>query len=96
MTIVTEVSGLKDLARWAFGPRGLPNLKLLAYGDFSYDGRYRGQCFLLCRSDTSNENADGFRPVRENDYALRDGIIKQYEDLLGVCPAELILEDNIY
>jgi hypothetical protein len=38
-----------DFADWAFGPTGLPRLEVLAFGDFSYDERYRKQRFLARR-----------------------------------------------
>ncbi|KAL4891314.1 hypothetical protein BDV59DRAFT_194491 [Aspergillus ambiguus] len=36
-------------SQWAFGPAGLPSLQVLAFGDFSHQGRYRQQQFLVCR-----------------------------------------------
>jgi hypothetical protein len=32
--------GLLDFVRWTFGPQGLPDLQIIAYGDFSAQGRY--------------------------------------------------------
>ena len=31
---------LLDFVIWAFGPQGLPDLQIIAYGDFSAQGRY--------------------------------------------------------
>ena len=42
-----KIPGLSALAMWAFGPYGLPNLKVLAYGDFSHHGRYAEDCFVF-------------------------------------------------
>jgi hypothetical protein len=39
---------LEEFANCAFGPDGLPTLKLLAFGDFSYDGRFHASNKLLC------------------------------------------------
>lgn len=33
-------SKVVDCARWAFSDNGLPNLQILAFGDFSHEGRY--------------------------------------------------------
>ncbi|KAK2778857.1 hypothetical protein FQN52_002672 [Onygenales sp. PD_12] len=38
-------------AHWAFGPRGLQHLQILAYGDFSYGYRHRESQILFCRKD---------------------------------------------
>ncbi len=37
---------LLSLALWAFGPKSYPELQVLAYGDFSSDGRYARYNFL--------------------------------------------------
>ena len=41
---------LIDFASWAFGTNGIPSLQVLAYGDFSFDGRFRRQTF--CSADS--------------------------------------------
>lgn len=47
----------RDLAQWAFGPKGLPELQLLAYGDFSHKGRYHKYTMLLCRNESPDVDA---------------------------------------
>ena len=49
-----QVPNLNTFACWAFGPHGLPNLQVLAHGDFSHDGRYVENTFIFGR--------DGFVP----------------------------------
>jgi hypothetical protein len=47
-----ELSTLpKDVLRfahWAFGHNGVPSLQVLAYGDFSFRGRYASKTYILC------------------------------------------------
>ncbi|KAI9784369.1 MAG: hypothetical protein M1816_000893 [Peltula sp. TS41687] len=43
---------LAEFAQWAFGPTGYPALQVLAYGDFSYEGRYERYNLLLCRRES--------------------------------------------
>ena len=40
-----EIKEVLDFADWAFGPNGLPRLEVLAFGDFSYEKRYRSNGF---------------------------------------------------
>ena len=41
---------LLEFAQWAFGSDGLPNLQIIAYGDFSHNGRYTKHTELFCRN----------------------------------------------
>lgn len=41
--------GLLQFANWAFGPNSLSALQVLAFGDFSYDGRFYNYNNLFCR-----------------------------------------------
>lgn len=47
-----------DFAQWVFGPTGIRSLRLLAYGDFSYEGRFGNRALLLCRRDSARSNED--------------------------------------
>lgn len=47
-----------DFAVWAFGPTGLPHLRILAIGDFSYNSRYEGQQIAMVRRRSVKENAE--------------------------------------
>ena len=55
---------LFDLANWAFGPLGLPKLRILAYGDFSHHGRYAEHTVLLCRNVSPLEFGSCKTPAR--------------------------------
>lgn len=46
-----EAEEFLAFAEWAFGPSGLPNLYVLAFGDFSHEDRYPSQQFLVRRVD---------------------------------------------
>ncbi|KKZ61360.1 hypothetical protein EMCG_04005 [[Emmonsia] crescens] len=41
--------GLIKFVNWAFGRNGLPHLRILAYGDFSHQGRFKNSQLLFCR-----------------------------------------------
>lgn len=81
---------LIEIADRAFGPNGLPNLSILAYGDFSYDDRYPDFQVLLCR-DEDEDGAFPFRIMTAKDEHLWDRIDGGRE-ILGACPVgDLIL-----
>jgi hypothetical protein len=44
------VQGFVRFANWAFGAEGLPDLKVLEFGDFSYEGRYARHNLLVVQS----------------------------------------------
>ncbi|KAL9105535.1 MAG: hypothetical protein Q9227_009309 [Pyrenula ochraceoflavens] len=54
-------NSLLNLVEWCFGPKGLPTLELLAYGDFQHSGRYRDETLLFRRTPSPNTRyeADG-------------------------------------
>ncbi|KAH9204561.1 hypothetical protein DL95DRAFT_529207 [Leptodontidium sp. 2 PMI_412] len=96
---------LREFTNWAFGPHGLPTLEVLAFGDFSYDGRFDVRNKLFCRHTRSTRYpGDGtsqqihdklvltFRPVRENDWKLWD-LIDRNTEFLKACPTDSILDD---
>ena len=94
-----RVPGLQDLAQWVFGPQGLSKLQLLAYGDFSKDGRYAKRSFLFCRNDAEisrstfpRRKASNFRLVKEQDWVFWDDVITPIEHLLKACPVDEFLE----
>lgn len=74
---------LLEFARWAFGPKGLPNLRVLAFGDFSYDGRYKGKNVLLRRQGLFPPN--GFSLTSREDVINSSGIDGPF-DFLSACP----------
>jgi len=80
-------------AQWAFGPHGIPSLRLLAFGDFSHDGRFRDTTLLLCRReipDTWGSDAgssDTFLRFREMKKGEDRELWDLYERELGVLAA---------
>lgn len=67
-----DMSDIAQFAEWAFGPDGLPNLKVIAFGDFTMDSRSYWTQLLLCRRDpedaedfSSSTERNGSRKVKE-------------------------------
>jgi hypothetical protein len=91
-----------NFAHWAFGPDGLPELEILAYGDFSYQGRQPNM--LLCRShdsmgDMTDESQDTeaakasnglYRQVLKEDIRSWE-IVQEHSDFLEACPEDHLL-----
>jgi hypothetical protein len=48
---MSDPRAVREFADWAFGAEGLPDLQVLAWGDFSHEGRYARHNVLLCRAD---------------------------------------------
>ncbi|KAL5339041.1 hypothetical protein BJX70DRAFT_388140 [Aspergillus crustosus] len=74
-----------DLAQWAFSADGLPSLQVLAWGDFSFEGRYSKFNLLLCRSD------NGYKTLTPSDIMAWD-LVQDNIDMLAACPFDDILE----
>ena len=103
--ILSLSSGLLQFANWAFGPDGLLGLQVLAFGDFSYDGRFHNHNHFFCRHTWSIRNPEDdslqqsndelilkFRPIRENDRELWE-LIDQNTEFLEACPTDPIIHD---
>lgn len=73
-----------DFAQWAFSPDGLPQLQVMAYGDFSFDGRFAKYNVILCRSH------DGYRPLTRKDVPAWD-LLQANMDMLSACPYDPIM-----
>ncbi|KAM5447010.1 hypothetical protein MaudCBS49596_006190 [Microsporum audouinii] len=79
---------LKALAQWVFGERGLPSLQLLAYGDFSYNGRYSSANVLFCRQQGSHAaGGKTYRHATKDDSFALD-LLRQYSHVLQACPSD--------
>ncbi|KAJ5146605.1 uncharacterized protein N7515_001169 [Penicillium bovifimosum] len=76
---------IHDLAQWAFSADGLPNLQVLAWGDFSYGGRYSKFNLLLCKSD------NGYQTLTPSDI-MSWNLVQDNLDMLAACPLDDILE----
>ena len=77
---------VRDFASWAFGPSGLPDLEVLAYGDFSFQGRQPN--ILLCRS--GDDSVPGFRELKKEDRRLWE-LVQKNTDFLEACPEDYLL-----
>ncbi|KAF2174668.1 hypothetical protein K469DRAFT_756655 [Zopfia rhizophila CBS 207.26] len=71
-------------ARWASSSDGLQNLQVIAWGNFSYEGRYAQDNVLLCRKGAE------FRPLTVADTYFWD-LININMDMLATCPFDSIL-----
>ena len=60
-----EIQEVLDFANWAFGPTGLPNLEVMAFGDFTHEGRHQKQSFVIRR--------EYLKPPPRNDSGLTSG-----------------------
>ena len=96
-----QILGLTDLASWAFGPSGLQNLQVLAYGDFSYQGRYIEDTVVFGR-DRSGESERGFAGSGNEHSGAKDGytllrkeerndVLALYGNFLEACPVDALL-----
>ncbi|KAJ5737792.1 uncharacterized protein N7483_002917 [Penicillium malachiteum] len=70
-----------SFAKWAFGVDGLPNLQVIAGGDFAYQGRYSTVNIMLCRAD----NAYGYEVLTPTSEVFQ-GYLQENMEMLGACP----------
>ncbi len=93
------------LALWVFGPHGPPDIRILAYGDFSFHGRYAKNNMLLCKNLPTTLQADGsvshsavpalpFRLLTKDDRDLQE-FVHGNMGMLGACAVESIFSDEI-
>ena len=78
------------LAKWAFGPDGVQSLQILAYGDFSYRGRFADSLLLLLRDRSAPH---GFRPAVQDDMPGMQSLYTDNMDFFAACPAHTIVDD---
>ncbi len=93
---------LSLLAQWAFGPGGLPGLQILAYGDFSHNGRYAEHNMLFCRKPPSELSNDGsnldfqvaasFRCLTADDTYLQD-LLSRNMEVLEACAVDNVMPE---
>ncbi|GKZ40106.1 hypothetical protein AbraIFM66950_002360, partial [Aspergillus brasiliensis] len=74
-----------NFAEWAFSADGLPKLTVLAWGDFSHDGRFSESNVLLYRSET------GYRRLDPSDMRIWT-LVNDNMDMLAACPVDDITE----
>jgi hypothetical protein len=75
---------VRDFAEWAFGPDGLPELQLFAYGDFSCPGLFDEYNALFCRAEASGSSLTSSEPVVPFSGPLWSVVESQME-ALGSC-----------
>lgn len=68
-----------EFAEWAFSAEGLPDLTVLAWGDFSHEGHFSEHNNIFCRSKT------GYRRLKASEISLWD-LINDNMDMLAACP----------
>ena len=86
---------LHDFASWAFGSLGIQSLRVIAFGDFSHDGRYSKGNVLLGRASESmavGASADrNYRILNKDDRAHME-LFEKYLSVLEACPTDSLLE----
>src|SRR5450432_735192 len=70
--------------RWAFGSNELPNLQIIAFGDFSYEGRFAKGNMLLCRDRSFLK---GYRDMDDQDTECWE-LLDLHKDMISACPFE--------
>jgi hypothetical protein len=86
--VSTELtSDFRELVQWAFGPDGFPALRLIAFGDFSSQGRYLSGSVLLWRQINPNETRENFCPIEMDDLPLL-GLGDSLRDFMEACPTD--------
>ncbi|KAL4900335.1 hypothetical protein BDW74DRAFT_96454 [Aspergillus multicolor] len=82
----TCLSCLIEFAKWAFGPTGLPNLLVIAYGNFSHDGRFVQSQALLYRTLKPSTYLYEIHGPQMHDYRLEQ--IQGARRMLDACQVE--------
>lgn len=96
----TMAANFMSFANWAFGPNGLPMLKLLAFGDFSHGDRYPTQQVLLrgvdriCDSSRGGRLQEGFNfhPIKISDTWAWNDVSIDGPSFLSACPSTGLME----
>ncbi|KFY99998.1 hypothetical protein V500_01218 [Pseudogymnoascus sp. VKM F-4518 (FW-2643)] len=81
---------LLKFARWAFSSEGIPELRILAWGDFSNDGRWGESNVMLCRDQSLEPTGTNFRTLRDSDFNYWD-LIDENMDMLSACSPDHLL-----
>ena len=78
------------VARIIFESPKFVNLQILAFGDFSHGGRYKGSNLILCRAATSHPEVH-FRVMSRDDidFYKQSGLLDI--DFLAACPKDNVL-----
>lgn len=110
LTELTKTArNLLPFAHWAFGADGIPSLQVLAYGDFSFEDRFKWKNHIFCRQtwtvpklkkdNTVGDDEDNtvlpFRPIRDSDIKMIE-LVSENMDFLGACPVDPIVMSSEY
>ncbi|KAL3460979.1 hypothetical protein BJX64DRAFT_261839 [Aspergillus heterothallicus] len=86
---------LLELAEWAFGPTGLPNLTVIAYSDFTQGRRYEWSQLVLCRIPTAKSECmsvsaepQPFQIINPAEFRSVLNRIEGAQEMLSACPTE--------
>lgn len=87
-----------QFANWAFGPDGLLGLRVLSFGDFSYQGRrpnisfcrYKPSCLHKACELTSRVSTQVYKRVTRDDVAEQE-ILRNNANFLQACPEDSLL-----
>ncbi|OQD73134.1 hypothetical protein PENANT_c217G06402 [Penicillium antarcticum] len=103
----SEAEEFVAFAEWVFGPTGLPNLHVLAFGDFSHNNRFQKQQFLTRRRHHENEPrykdhqhpaciheslSQSFCAANSADTSLWENLGVDGARFLSSCPASGLIE----
>jgi hypothetical protein len=84
---------IDDFADWAFGPNGLPELLVLAYGDLAFRDMYEEENVLFCRNDAvaEGDRAPNFKILELTDGPLWEWVQDNME-VLSACAYKSLLQ----
>lgn len=107
----SEAEEFVSFAEWAFGPTGLPNLQILAIGDFSDKDRFqKQQCLIRRRCHEKERRCDDYqRPgcghepdlshffcaTSTTDIQICGGLPVDGARLLSACPTSGLIESPL-
>lgn len=86
-------NALQNFANWAFGPEGLPDLVILACGDFAFEDFCYKYNMIFYRNEQAKK-ADGdlnYTKLTPEDETLDDWLL-EHDDFLSACPYRSIME----
>ncbi|KAL5349532.1 hypothetical protein ACLOAV_005827 [Pseudogymnoascus australis] len=86
---------LLKFARWAFSSEGIPELRILAWGDFSHNGRWGESNVILCRDQSLEPTGTNFRRLRDSDLNYWD-MIDDNMDMLSACSPDHVLRTEYW
>ena len=94
MKFSNALPSMIEFAKWVFGPDGLPQLQILAFGDFAFAGRQPNIAWGRLESmPGGNDPQNGDLPFREitKTDAWLWGRLQENLDFLEACPEDQLL-----